>query len=202
MSPPIRTLLVEDHAVARLGLRTVLAAQPDMEVSSEAGTVADALEAVERLSLDVVIMALRLEGTLAGIELCREIKNLAPAPAVLVYSSFNSSAEISASYLAGADGFIYKGAEPSRLLAGIRELHSGGQIWVTGVPSAEHSARLEQAVATSGLTRREQEVLGFMLQHLTNSQIAGELVIELTTVKSHVSSVLRKLGMTSRRDLF
>lgn len=196
-----RILLVEDHPIARLGLMTVIEAQPDMTVVGEAATVADAAASAEALAPALVILALRLEGELHGIELCREIKNLPTAPAVLIYSSFNSSEDVSASFLSGADGFVHKGAEPGRLLSGIRDVRADRPVWVTG-ETVEQSMQLRRAVAGSGLTRREREVLGFMLQHFTNSQIAGELFIELTTVKTHVSSVLRKLGKQSRRDLF
>lgn len=196
-----RVLLVEDHPIARLGLATVIEAQPDLIVVGEAATVADTVILAETLAPDLVILALRLEGELHGIELCREIKNLCTAPAVLVYSSFDSTEDVSASFLSGADGFIHKGAEPGRLLSGIRDIRAGRPVWVTGV-TVEHSMQLRRAVEGAGLTRREREVLGYMLQHFTNSEIAAELFIELTTVKTHVSSVLRKLGKQSRRDLF
>jgi two-component system response regulator DevR len=201
-SAMLRITLVEDHPIVRLGLKTVIDAQPDMTVVGEAETVADGIRRAADDGPDLVILALRLQGELRGIELCREIKNLPRAPAVLIYSSFNSSEDLSSSFLSGADGFVHKGADFERLLASVRAAHAGRRPWVPGAEAKEQGARLGHAVEESGLTPRELQVLGFMLQHLTNSDIAKELYVELSTVKTHVSSILRKLGLSSRRELF
>jgi two-component system response regulator DevR len=199
-SAMLRIMLVEDHPIVRLGLKTIIDAQPDMTVISEAETVADGVRLATTGDPDLVILALRLQGELRGIELCREIKNLPRAPTVLVYSSFNSSKDLSSSFLSGADGFVHKGTASERLLSSVRAAHAGKRPWVSGVEAKGQSARLP--VEESSLTPREQEVLGFMLQHFTNSEIAKELYVELPTIKTHVSSILRKLGLSSRRELF
>lgn len=198
----LRVLLVEDHPVVCLGVKTVINAQPDMLVVGEADTVNGALLAAERLMPDLVILALRLEGAFGGVELCRNIRSLPEAPTVLVYTSFNSAEDVSSSYLAGADGFVFKGTGMGRLLSSIRNLRRGRPVWITGRAAKDQSADLARAVAESGLTPREQEVLGFMLQHFSNKRIAEELVIELSTVKTHVRSILQKLNLENRRALF
>lgn len=197
-----RIVLVEDHPVVRLGLRTVIVAQPDMEVVGEADSVDSALALVRRLTPELVIVPLRLEGELLGVGLCRELKSLEKAPRVLIYSSYNSSEEASASFLSGADSFVHKGEDSTRLLETIRATVAGRRVWLLGAETMDETARLEEIVAQSELTRREQEVLGFMLQRLTNAQIGNELFIELPTVKTHVSNILNKLGLQSRQDLF
>src|SRR5699024_5265872 len=97
---------------------------------------------------------------------------------VLIYTSYNSSEDASASFLSGADSFVHKGEESARLLDTIRSTGAGRRTWLLGAETQEQSARLAEAVDRSGLTHREREVLGFMLQHLTNAQIAHELFIE------------------------
>ncbi|UPK76850.1 response regulator transcription factor [Nocardioidaceae bacterium SCSIO 66511] len=198
----IRVLIVEDHPVVRLGLKTVIDAQPDMEVVGEADAAEDALIAVDDLAPDLVIVPLRLDGELRGIELCRELKSMTPAPRVLIYTSYNSADDASASFLSGADSFVHKGEDSGRLLDTIRTTVEGRRTWLLGAESGDESDRLRTAVERSGLTEREREVLGFMLQRFSNAEIAKELFIELPTVKTHVSKILAKLGLRSRQELF
>lgn len=198
----LRILVVEDHPIVRLGLTTVINAQSDMTVVAEADTVADAMLHAESLTPDLMILALRLEGMFGGIELCRNVRSLARPPLTLVYTSFNSAADVSSSYLAGADGFLFKGTGTGRLLTSIRQLRDGRPVWITGSETKNQSAELARVVSESGLTPREQEVLGFMLQHFSNQQIADELIIELSTVKTHVRNILQKLNLENRRALF
>lgn len=199
---PLQILVVEDHPVVRYGLKSVIDAQPDMMVVAEAATVADAVREAEVSRPDLVILALRLEGRLDGIELCRDLRGGPRSPFVLVYTAFNSTANVSACYLAGADGFVFKGSPTGRLLSSIRDLRDGQRVWVMGRESQDQVDTLEKVVEESGLTTREHEVLGFILQHLSNAEIANELVIELSTVKTHVRNILNKLNVSSRRDLF
>lgn len=198
---PVRVLLVEDHPVVRLGLRTILAAQPDGFELDEAEEAATCLQLLER-GPALVLMPLRLEGELKGVELCREIKSRDPDVAVLIYTAYASREDASTAYLSGADSFLYKGAPETRLLDAIRTTLAGGRVWALDRDERQRLATFERGVASSGLTAREAEVLGFMLQRYTNAEIARELYIEVPTVKSHVSSILQKLGISSRRELF
>ena len=198
----IRILLVEDHPIARLGLKTVIDAQDDMEVVAEAESAVTAVAASNDLAPDLVILPLRIEGELRGIELCRELKSSSPTPRVLIYTSYNSVEDASASFLSGADSFVHKKEDSARLLDTIRTTAEGRRTWLLGAETHDESNRLQKAVERSGLTQREREVLGFMLQRFTNAEIANELFIELPTVKTHVSNILAKLGLQSRQDLF
>lgn len=198
----IRILLVEDHPVVRLGLRTAITAQPDMHVVGEADSAESALSKRNEQGPDLVIIPLRLGGEIRGVELCREIKTYSDAPYVLIYTSYNSREEASSAYLSGADSYLHKGEDTWHLLDAIRATAAGRKVWLLGTEPNEQAARLEEAVANSGLTRREHEVLGFMLQRFTNAQIAKELFIELPTVKTHVSNILHKLGLSNRQELF
>lgn len=195
-------LLVEDHPIVRLGLRTILDAQNDMHIIGEASTDTQALAAIAAEKPDLVIMPLRLAGELKGVELCREIKSSEYSPHVLIYTSYNSREDAASSYLSGADSFLFKGEQTSRLLDTIRTIVSGKKVWIVGWENAEQIEHLEHKVATSKITAREREILGFMLQRFTNAEIANELFIEVPTVKTHVSSILQKLGIRRRHELF
>lgn len=195
-------LLVEDHAIMRLGLRTVLGAQPDMRIVGEASTGPQTLAAVAAHNPDLVIIPLRLGGELRGVELCREIKGGLNAPLVMIYTSYNSPQDSSSAYLSGADSFLHKGERASRLLDTVRATAAGKKVWIVGSENTAQIEFLEGQVANSKITSREREILGFMLQRFTNAEIANELFIEVPTVKSHVSSILAKLGIRSRMDLF
>ncbi|WP_181034237.1 response regulator transcription factor [Arthrobacter sp. GMC3] len=195
-------LLVEDHAIMRLGLRTVLGAQPDMRIVGEASTGPQTLAAVAAHNPDLVIIPLRLGGELRGVELCREIKGGLNAPLVMIYTSYNSPQDSSSAYLSGADSFLHKGERASRLLDTVRATAAGKKVWIVGSENTAQIEFLEGQVANSKITSREREILGFMLQRFTNAEIANELFIEVPTVKSHVSSILAKLGIRSRLDLF
>jgi len=195
-------VLVEDHPAVRLGLGSVLAAQADLKVVAEARSSEDALALVTEYRPDLVVLPLRLEGELRGVELCRELVALAHAPKVLIYSAYNSPDDASASFLSGAHSFVHKGEETGRLLETIRSTLDGRRVWLLGAEPNDSVAQLEQHIEKSRLTSRESEVLGFMLQRFTNAQIANELFIELPTVKTHVRSILSKLGISSRRELF
>ncbi|WP_460464883.1 response regulator [Arthrobacter pigmenti] len=199
---PTRILLVEDHPAIRLGLKTAIDAQSDMNVIGEASAPKDAILQQATRIPDLVILPLRLDTKLIGVELCRELKSASKPPQVLIYTSYNSREDASSSYLSGANSFVHKGETTGRLLDAIRATACGRSVWLLGPDENSQMARLEDAVQNSGLTPREREVLGFMLQRCSNAQIANELFIELPTVKTHVSNVLHKLDLRSRRELF
>lgn len=199
---PFRILLVEDHPIVRLGLATVLNAQEDLAVVAEADQAQQAINAVGAERPDLVILPLRLDGTSAGLELCREIKSHDPAPQVMMYTSFSSPSDATMAFLSGADSFLTKDHPQSRLLEVVRSTVRGQRVWYANADADQSARTLGESVEASSLTSREQEVLGFMLQRYTNAEIGRELFISIPTVKTHVSKVLQKLGLDSRKDLF
>lgn len=199
---PVRILLVEDHPIVRLGLATLLNAQNDLTVVAETEGVIDALEAIDTHRPGLVILPLRLGGAPAGLELCREITSLDRAPQVFMYTSFSSANDATMAFLSGADSFLTKDHPERRLLETIRATARGRKVWDTTVDTSASALRLGETLQESGLTSREQEVLGFMLQRYTNAEIARELFISLPTVKTHAAHILRKLGLGTRKELF
>ncbi|WP_219413380.1 response regulator [Pseudonocardia nigra] len=197
----IRVVLAEDHPIVLVGLHTVVSSQPDLELVGEAATADEVLALTRERRPDVVVLPLRLEGELKGVEICREIKSSGAAQ-VLIYTSYNSGEDAAACLLSGADSFVHKGEDPVRLLETIRATAAGRRVWLLGGETRDESSRVQRLVESSGLTRREQEVLGLVLQRRTNAEIAQELFLGLPTVKTHVSSILRKLGLRSRQELF
>lgn len=210
MAGTVRVVLVEDHPVVRAGTRLVIDRQAELEVVGETGTVAGALRLVANAGPDVVVQPLRLEGRLCGTRLCAAIKDWPASPAVVVFTAFAAPGHVAAALLAGADAYVHKGAEPGSLLEAVRAAHARAGPGAGRDPSvaerpgidAGGPARLARVAAAADLTPRERQVLGLMLQHLSNDQIARELYLGLPTVKTHVRQVLRKLGCTDRPALF
>lgn len=196
--PPVRVMLVDDHAVVREGLRAFLQLQPDIEVVSEAAGGAAAVEAAAAARPDVVLMDLLMpEGD--GVEAIRGLATAAPGTRVLVLSSFTDDEKVFAAMQAGAAGYLLKDVEPDQLAAAIRDVHRGRPALHPDV-----AARLMRRVAEPAgpdveeLTPREREVLQLVVEGFANKQIARRLRITEKTVKTHVSSVLQKLGVPDR----
>ncbi len=195
----MRVLLVDDHPTVRFGLKHLLESAGD-EVTGEAGNAADALRLAGELRPDVVLLDLRL-GQDSGIEVCREIKALPDAPRVLVFTAHTGAEDIAGATLAGADGYLHKGVAGEELIGAVGRTHAGSRVWL--LPAAEEAAasRIEEVSGQARLTPKEREVFALVLKRRTNAEIAKELYISLYTVKNHVSSILRKLGLKSRREI-
>lgn len=199
MAEPLRVLLADDHPVVRQGLRTFLASREGIDVVGEA---ADAEEAVTRTAMlkpDVVLLDLVMPrgGGVAAIE---RIRALGLDARVLVLTSFAGDDQLLPALRAGAAGYLLKDADPAELEQALRAVGRGEAALHPTV-----AARVLREVAggpSSGrlgtLTAREREVLGLLGQGLTNRQIARRLGIAEKTVKTHVSSVLGKLGLADR----
>jgi DNA-binding NarL/FixJ family response regulator len=192
----IRVLVADDHAVVRIGLEQVLANVPDMELL---GGAADGEEAVTRAledEPDVVLMDLSMPGV-DGVEATRRIRQVLPATHVVILTSFSDRDRIIAALDAGADGYLLKDAEPEELLAGIRAAARGE------APLAPKAAREILTARAAGrpedaLSERELEVLRLVAAGLPNKQIARDLGISEKTVKAHLTSVFRQIGVYDR----
>ncbi len=197
----MRILLVDDHPTVLFGLRHLLGSA-GFEIAGEAGNAAEAIRLAEELNPDLVLLDLRL-GEDSGIEVCREIKAQVPeAPRVLVFTAHASVEDVAGATLAGADGYLHKGVAGEELLDAIQRTHAGGRVWLLSAQNEEEAAaRIKDASDEARLTPKEKEVFALVLKRRTNAEIAGELYVSLYTVKNHVSSILRKLGLKSRREI-
>jgi DNA-binding NarL/FixJ family response regulator len=196
----IRILLADDQALVRGGFRLILDAEPDMEVVAEAGDGSEALERANETHPNLVLMDIRMPG-LDGIEATRRMLAEAPGIRVLILTTFDLDEYVVDAFRAGASGFLLKTAPPSQLVAAVRTVHEGDALLapastrrlIEQVPRSSTSApQLEQ------LTAREHDVLRLLARGLTNAEIANQLVVEPSTVKSHVASVLSKLDVRDR----
>jgi DNA-binding NarL/FixJ family response regulator len=197
----VRILLVDDHPTVRFGLKHLLASTDWAEVVGEAENATDAVWLVQDLRPDLVLLDLRL-GKDSGIEVCREIKALPGAPRVLVFTAHASVEDIAGATLAGADGYLHKGVAGDKILDAVRRTHAGQRVWLLPAENEDEAAdRIRETSGEARLTPKEKEVFALVLKRRTNPEIADELYISLYTVKNHVSSILRKLGLKSRREI-
>ena len=200
----VRVVLVDDEAMVRVGLRMVLTAEPDIEVVGEAADGAAAVDVVTSTDPDVVLMDVRMP-VVDGIEGSRRVLAAAPGVRVLVLTTFDEDDYVEAALRAGVSGFLLKVAPPERLVEAVRTVAAGGGLLDPGVTvrviesfAAAPPTRTRRAEVLDALTERERDVLRLIGRGLSNSEIAAELYLGETTVKTHVSNVLAKLGLRDR----
>jgi len=200
----IRALVVDDEPLARRGLCQLAGAHPDLAVVGEAGDGREAIERARRLRPDVVLMDLRMP-RLDGVSATRELLAAAPAAKVLVVTTFEEDDDIFGSLSAGASGFLLKRSRPEELLAGIRTVAAGESLLSPSVTRRVVDRMARQPVLGAApderlaeLTPRERDVLELVARGLGNREIAAELVVEESTVKTHVKRILMKLGLRDR----
>jgi DNA-binding NarL/FixJ family response regulator len=209
----IRILLADDQPLVRTGFRMILDAEPDMEVIAEAGDGADAVRQARQLRPDVVVMDIRMP-VQDGIAATAEIAAAGYAR-VLVLTTFHVDEHVVGALRAGASGFLLKDAQADRLLEAIRVVHAGDAIVDPAVtrklldqfvhrlsaPGEQQAQAAAAADRLAGITGREREVLALVARGLSNAEIAAELVVTETTVKTHVHHLLTKLGARDRVQL-
>lgn len=194
--------MVDDHPAVRLGLRTLLQQLGDVEIVGEAGDAGEAVRLAAQLRPDVVILDLRLRGATSGVDACRGIKELPHPPRVLIHTAYNTAEDVTAATLAGADGYVHKGAEQIGIVEAVRRIHGGERLWAVNVEPTAPAFRLDEATKGASMTPKEKEVFLLMLRRYSNAEIARELFVSLPTVKTHVGNVMRKLGIKRRKELF
>ncbi|WCN79188.1 response regulator transcription factor [Micromonospora sp. LH3U1] len=197
----IRVLLVDDQHLIRAGLRMLCDAQPDIEVVGEADNGREAIPLAARLLPDVVVMDLRMPGV-DGITATSRILAERPATRILVLTTFGDDDHLYPALTAGACGFLLKDAPPTELLDGIRRAAVGDspfspEVLRRLVQRAVH-ARSETPRPVQGLTAREQDVLHLVAEGLSNTEIADRLHIGVTTVKTHITSLMTKTDSPNR----
>lgn len=203
----IRVLLADDQAMLVAALSTILNAQDDIEVVTTANTGSEAVTAALRHRTDVAILDIRMPG-MDGIAAAQAILSRVPECRIIMLTTFNEEELVAQSIAAGAHGFLLKDADPEVLVGAVRDVAKGESVlasqvtgpvleaYRTALTRGQLSAQERQGLSL--VTRREMEVLALIARGATNSEIAAEMVIAETTVKTHVSSLMSKLAARDR----
>jgi len=198
----IKVLLVDDHKIVRQGVRAYLHTLNDIQVIAEADTGSAAIRAVEQYQPDVVLMDLEMPGDLDGIAATRQIRKLRPETQVIVVTSHHQDEYIFPAVRAGAISYLLKDVEPDELAAAIRKAAHGEAVLDSRVASRIvkelQGLRKDDINPFTELSEREFEVLRLIAGGKSNAEIAETLVIGESTVKTHISSILRKLHLEDR----
>jgi NarL family two-component system response regulator LiaR len=195
----IRVMIVDDHPLARAGLATFLLAYDDLVLVGEAGSGEEGVDKAPICQPDVILMDMVLPG-MDGAETIKALKCAYPSARSIALTSFKEEARIQRALAAGAIGYLLKDVSADDLAAAIRNAHRGRSTLAPEATEALIHAVSQPPEPGADLTEREREVLGLLVAGLSNAAIAARLVVSLATVKSHVSSILSKLGVDSRTE--
>jgi len=197
----VRVLLVDDEPLVRGGLRAILEAEDDLTVVAEAGDGAEALTQTKLTPPDVVLMDVRMPHV-DGIAATRLLAELEPAPRVIVVTTFENDDYVYDALVAGAQGFLLKREAPDQVVHAVRTVHRSESLLFPAAIRALVSGRARRRTSATNpaarLTEREQEVLRLIAAGMSNAEVAGQLFLGTETVKSHVRSILAKLGVRDR----
>ncbi len=199
---PLRIILVDDHEVVRIGLKTLLARQPQFEIIDEASGAGEAVERALRLKPDVVVMDIRLPG-MSGIEACREITARQPATKVLMLTSYAEDEMLFDAIAAGASGYVLKQIGSGELVRALEAVGRGESLVdptlmrkvFSKVREAERQA---EDSAFRKLSEQEMTILALIAEGKTNHEIGARIFLSEKTVRNYVSAMLSKLGLSSR----
>ena len=199
-SGPIRVFLLDDHEVVRRGIRELLESEGDIEVVGESGLAQEAVRRIPALRPDVAILDGRLpDGT--GMEVCRDIRSVDPSIKALILTSYDDDDALFSAIMAGAAGYILKQVRGNDLVDTVRRVASGESMLDPSV-TAKVLERIRNGpprdAELEALTSQEQRILELIGEGLTNRQVAERMFLAEKTVKNYVSSMLAKLGLTSR----
>lgn len=200
---PIKVMIVDDHMMVRKGLAQIVASFKDMQLVGEADNAESAIKLFESKQPDVTLMDMVLPD-IHGAETIRRIRQKRKDAVFIALTSFGEEALIKEALQSGARGFLYKDVHIKDLAAAIRQVHKGGLALHPKASNlmmriVENSATVTEPVAPE-LTKRERDVLQYVVQGLTNKQIAAQLNIKLSTVKLYTSNILAKLKAKSRTE--
>lgn len=204
MVDSVRVLIADDHTIVRSGVRLLLSAEPDIDVVGEALDGAEALALTETLRPDVVLMDISMPG-MDGLEATRHIKARWPDIHVLVLTMHRSDEYFFEMLKAGASGYVLKGAETSELIRAVRVV-SRGEVFLYPTMAkkllSDYLTRVEGSVEPSqSLSPREKQILRLLAEGYSNKEIAENLVLSPSTIHTHRNNLMKKLGLTSRREL-
>jgi two-component system, NarL family, response regulator NreC len=199
---PVRVLVVDDHAVVRSGLRSLLDADPGLEVVGEAGNGQEAVFQNRTLKPDVVVMDVVMPGE-NGIEATRRVLHERPEAKVLVLSMEDDPSYVREAFDAGASGYVLKEAADAEVVQAVREVAAGGRYVhpALGARLIEAEVQERRRVETDPLSEREREVLRLLALGHTNQEIAASLFISVRTAETHRAHIMQKLHLRTRAEL-
>jgi DNA-binding NarL/FixJ family response regulator len=203
---PLRILIVDDHAVVRSGLRSVLEDEEGLEIVGEAANARESIVKAHALRPDVVLMDIRMEegDDAGGIDACRQIRSELPETQVIMFTSYSQRESVLASIMAGATGFLTKNVGHAQLVEAIRAVGRGQSLLDTSVTRGVIERLAEfgraQPKPEDVLSQREKEVLLLIAQGCTNKEIATKLFLSPYTARNHVIHILDKLGLSRRSE--
>jgi DNA-binding NarL/FixJ family response regulator len=200
----LRIIIVDDHEVVRLGLRTLLERHPDFTVIDEAATAKEAVQKTLHLKPDIVVMDIRLPGR-SGIEACREITDQVPETKVIMLTSYAEDEMLFDAISAGACGYVLKQIGSDDLVRALESVGRGEALLDPAVTQqvfdrVRRATRKEREEAFAGLTEQEMRVLAHVAEGKTNREIAEVLFLGEGTVRNYVSSILSKLDLSNRSE--
>jgi two-component system, NarL family, response regulator LiaR len=198
-SQPIRVMLVDDHTMVRRGLAAFLRVFDDLQLAGEAQSGAAAIQLCAEVMPDVVLMDMVMPD-MDGAAATRAIRQQFPQVQVIALTSFKEGDLVKNALEAGAIGYLLKDVSAAALAEAIRAAHLGRATLSPDAAQALVETTKQSSTPGLGLTERELEVLALMVEGLNNTQIAGRLTVSPSTIKSHVSNILSKLGVTSRTE--
>lgn len=195
MTTSIRVFLVDDHLVVRAGLRALLDTQPDVEVVGEASSGEDAATAIPSASPDLVMMDLDMGTGIHGAEAIKRLRNDGVDVPVLVFTTYDTDADVVRAVDAGAIGYLLKDSSPDEIFGAVR-----GAVAGRSVLSPTVASRLVQQMQRpqEALTARESELLSLLAEGMTNRELGKALFISEATVKTHLGHIYAKLGVDTR----
>jgi DNA-binding NarL/FixJ family response regulator len=193
-SGKIRLLVADDHVTVLEGLVAIIGRQPDMEVSAAASNGREAVDLWRELKPDVTLLDLRMP-VMDGVDAIEQIRQMEYSARVIVLTTFDTDADLSRAFKAGAKGYLLKDAPRDELLDCIRKVHSGETV----IPPALIS-KLTASLSSESVTGRELEVLSLLARGKSNKEIGAILYISESTVKSHLRSIFTKLNALSRTE--
>ena len=200
----IRLLIIDDHEMVREGLKAMLVAEPDFEIVGDAANAEQALELIERLNPDVVLLDIRLPGV-SGIDLCSNVTSLYPQTAVIILTTFAEESLVAQCIQAGARGFIVKDIERFDLKRSIRAVARGeavidSKVAVAVLAQLRRAPQVSQEPFPEPLSTQQIVILRLIAQGLSSREIATQLYLSENTVKGYVQEILHRLGVKNRTE--